>query len=270
MKFMPNKMLSLIVASAVSSVAISQDALAGERLSIGQLTGLLSAEVRAEKDSDRDEARKPAEIMYFSEVSEGDNIVDLFAGGGWYSELFSMAVGKSGKVYAQNDNVIWQFAEKGITERTKGNRLSNVSRFDKVEIADMPVTNNTVDLVFTALNYHDLFFTHSNRGGKVTQFREKAVDHKAALAKVKDILKDDGIFVIVDHVGVAGSGFNAPNDVHRIDPDIVKYQMNEAGFDLIEEAYYLRNDKDDLSSNVFAEGVRGTTDRFVYKYAKSK
>ncbi|MDG1751877.1 MAG: hypothetical protein P8I03_09495 [Thalassotalea sp.] len=46
--------------------------------------------------------------------------------------------------------------------------------------------------------------------------------------------------------------------------------MNEAGFDLIEEACYLRNDKDNLASNVFAEGVRGTTDRFVYKYVKAK
>lgn len=270
MKFMSKNMIRLFVGSAISSVVFSQSALATERLSQEQLTGLLSAEIRAEKDSLRDEARKPAEIMYFSEVSKGDQIVDLFAGGGWYSELFSMAVGNSGKVYAQNDNVIWQFAEKGMTERTKDNRLSNVSRLDKIEIADMPIANNSVDLVFTALNYHDLFFTHSNRGGKITQFREKAVDHKAALAKVKDILKDDGIFVIVDHAGVAGSGFNAPNDVHRIDPDIVKYQMNEAGFDLIEEAYYLRNAKDDLSSNVFAEGVRGNTDRFVYKYVKSK
>ena len=83
-------------------------------------------------------------------------------------------------------------------------------------------------------------------------------------------LKDDGIFVIIDHAGVAGSGYDAPNDVHRIDPDIVKYQMKEAGFTLIEEAFYLRNANDDLSSHVFAKGVRGTTDRFVYKFVKSK
>jgi predicted methyltransferase len=270
MKFKSKNVIGLILGSTIGSVAFSQGALAGERLSHEKLTNLLSAEVRAEKDSDRDKARKPADIMYFSEISKGDQVVDLFAGGGWYSELFSMAVGELGKVYAQNDSVIWQFAEKGITERTKDNRLENITRLDKVEIADMPIANNSVDLVFTALNYHDLFFTHSNRGGKRTQFREKAVDHKAALAKIKKLLKEDGVFVIVDHVGVAGSGFNAPNDVHRIDPDIVKYQMSEAGFDLIEEAFYLRNDKDDLTSNVFAEGVRGTTDRFVYKYIKSK
>jgi len=202
MKYMSKNMIGLLIASTMSSVVLSQGAFAGERLSQEHLTGLLSSEERSQKDSERDEARKPADIMYFSEVSAGDQVIDLFAGGGWYSELFSMAVGESGKVYAQNDNVIWQFAEKGITERTKDNRLENITRLDKVEIADMPIANNSVDLVFTALNYHDLFFTHSNRGGKITQFREKAVDHKAALAKIKNVLKDDGIFVIVDHVGV--------------------------------------------------------------------
>ncbi|WP_229381055.1 hypothetical protein [Shewanella psychropiezotolerans] len=52
--------------------------------------------------------------MHFSGVEQGDKVLDLFAGGGWYSELFSMAVGSKGKVYAQNDSVIWRFAEKGL------------------------------------------------------------------------------------------------------------------------------------------------------------
>jgi len=141
---------------------------------------------------------------------------------------------------------------------------------DKVEIADINIANNSIDLAFTALNYHDLFFTHSVRDGKVTQFRENVVDHKSALKKLKKVLKDDGVFVVIDHIGVAGSGYEAPNDFHRIDPAIVKYQMKQAGFTLIEEAYFLRNENDNLSSHVFAKGVRGMTDRFIYKFMKTK
>jgi predicted methyltransferase len=265
MKSITKSLVALLIASAVSNTAT-----AGENLNYQDLTGLLSDKQRPAADVKRDEARKPAEIMHFSEISKGDHVLDLFSGGGWYSELFSMAVGDKGKVYAQNDSVIWRFAEKGITKRTENNRLSNVTRLDKVEIIDMAMKDKSIDLVFTALNYHDLFFTHSVRDGKVTKVREKAIDHKQALANIKRVMKDDGIFVIIDHAGLAGSGFNAPNDTHRIDPDIVKYQMEEAGFSLIEEAFYLRNAEDDLSTNVFAKGVRGKTDRFVYKFVKSK
>ena len=264
MKSITKSLVALFIASAVSSTVT-----AGENLSYQDLTGLLLDKQRPVADAKRDEARKPAEIMHFSEISKGDHVLDLFSGGGWYSELFSMAVGDKGKVYAQNDSVIWRFAEKGITKRTENNRLSNVTRLDKVEIIDMSMKDKSVDLVFTALNYHDLFFTHSVRDGKVTKVRDKVIDHKQALANIKRVMKDDGIFVIIDHAGLAGSGFNAPNDTHRIDPDIVKYQMKEAGFSLIEEAFYLRNAEDDLSTNVFAKGVRGKTDRFVYKFVKS-
>lgn len=261
-------MVSLI--AVLSCFNIQATEISGKGLEHKILAQLLLDSSRNKADTARDAARRPADVMYFSEISKGDNVLDLFAGGGWYTELFSLAVGAKGRVYAQNDNVIWQFAEKGITERTKNNRLANVTRLDKIEIAEVPITNKSIDLVFTALNYHDLFFTHSIRDGKMIAMRKEAVDHRRALAKIKSVLKDDGIFVIIDHVGVAGSGYNAPNDVHRIDPDIVKYQMKEAGFTLIEEAFYLRNAKDDLSSHVFKQGVRGTTDRFVYKFAKSK
>lgn len=264
MKLITKSLVVLFVASAVSSTVN-----AGENLSYEHLTGLLSDKQRPLEDSKRDEARKPAEIMHFAEISKEDHVLDLFSGGGWYSELFSMAVGDKGKVYAQNDSVIWRFAEKGMKKRTENNRLSNVTRLDKVEIIDMSMKDKSIDLVFTALNYHDLFFTHSARNGKITKIRDKAIDHKLALANIKRVMKDDGIFVIIDHAGIAGSGFNAPNDAHRIDPNIVKYQMKEAGFSLVEEAFYLRNPNDNLSTNVFSKEVRGKTDRFVYKFVKN-
>lgn len=270
MKGLQMNELTKTLIGALLVATTSYSAFADERLTHEELQAILADKTRTDEDSKRDEARKPVDIMYFSEVARGDNVLDLFAGGGWYTELFSKAVGAKGKVYAQNDNLIWQFAEKGIKARTSNNRLPNVQRLDKTEIVDMPVKLNSVDLVFTALNYHDLFFTHTVRDGEIIKLRDKPIDHKAALAKLSRILKNDGLFVIVDHIGVSGSGYNAPNDLHRIDPEIVKYQMKEAGFKLVEEAYYLRNQKDDLSSHVFSEDIRGRTDRFIYKFKKEK
>lgn len=240
-------------------------------LSLSELNEILVSSDRPAKDSERDDARKPAKVMQFASVESGDHILDLFAGGGWYSELFSMAVGPTGKVYAQNDNVIWRFAEKRITERTKDDRLNNVVRFDKIDIADMDIPDKSIDIAFTALNYHDLFFTYNvdDKTGKRTEFRQQAVDHKAALAKVRASMKDDGVFIVIDHEAVRGSGYDAPNSVHRIDSNIVKYQMKEAGFRLVEEAFYLRNPDDNKAINVFEDETRGKTDRFIYKFIKS-
>jgi predicted methyltransferase len=254
----------------LSFIALTSHAtvFAEQSLSNKQIQGVLLDQDRPSDDHKRDQARQPAKVLSFSGVAIGDQVLDLFAGGGWYTELFSKAVGQSGKVYAQNDQVVWRFAGKDIIERTQNNRLNNVIRFDNMPIVDMTIPDKSLDIAFVALNYHDLFFTHTTQDGKKVQVRDDIVDYKAALATIKQALKEDGIFIIIDHIARNGSGYDTANTQHRIDPNIVKYQLEEAGFKLIEEAYYLRNPQDDLDKNVFAPEVRGKTDRFIYKFAK--
>ncbi|WP_339899939.1 hypothetical protein [Paraglaciecola polaris] len=233
-----------------------------------QIASLLTAPDRPTDDAKRDDSRQPQKIIAFTGVGKGQHVLDFFAGGGWYSELFSNAVGPEGKVYVQNDEVIWRFAEKGLNERAKDDRLTNIMRFDNMPIVDIRIPDDSLDLVFTALNYHDLFFTHSIQDGKKVALRDDVVDYQAALSTIKKAMKADATFIIIDHAAQAGSGYEAANTLHRIDPNIVKFHMNQAGFTLIEEAFYLRNPADDLSKLVFDPAVRGKTDRFIYKFVK--
>lgn len=255
--------------SALALVASSFFAQGQAALTEQDVKKLLSHPQRPSADASRDEARRPEKIIPFIEVSKGDHILDLMAGGGWYTELFSMAVGEAGKVYLQNDEVIWRFAKDRAIARTENNRLANVTRIDEVAIESIDVPDNSVDVVFTALNYHDMFFVATkDKEGNEVKLRADVVDYKKAFAKVKSVMKDDAVLVIIDHFAPAGSGFEAPNSTHRIDPAIVKYQLDQAGFELVEEAFYLRNENDDLSLNVFSPNTRGKTDRFVYKFMK--
>jgi predicted methyltransferase len=253
---------------SIIALASHTQVFAKQALTHKQIHAVLAHQDRPAEDNKRDTARQPAKVLAFSDVATGDYVLDLFAGGGWYTELLAKSVGETGKVYAQNDQVIWRFAEKGITQRTRNNRLSNVVRFDNMSIVDMTIPDETLDIAFIALNYHDLFFTHTTQDGKKVQLREDIVDYKAALATIKKALKDDGIFIIVDHIAKPGSGYDIANTLHRIDPNIVKFQLEEAGFTLVKEAHYLRNPKDDLGKSVFDPSIRGKTDRFIYKFAK--
>ena len=233
-----------------------------------QLHEILNHSDRSSEDKARDDDRQPAKILAFSGVTKGDSVLDIYAGGGWYSELYSKAVGPKGKVYAQNDDLTWRFGEKEIVMRTKGERLANIIRLDKVDIADINLPDNSVDIAFMGINYHDLFFTYRFRDGKLETLRDQVVDYKTSFTTVKKVLKDDGVLIIVDHFGEPGSGYEAANTLHRIDPNIVKFQLNDVGFVLLEEAFYLRNSNDDLKALVFAPNIRGKTDRFVYKFGK--
>jgi hypothetical protein len=61
----------------------------------------LAADARPMEDKIRDGARRPYQVMMLLGVEEGMTAVDVGAGGGWWTWVFSAAVGPSGKVYAQ-------------------------------------------------------------------------------------------------------------------------------------------------------------------------
>lgn len=248
--------------------SIASTAPAKNPLTQTQLLELLQHPQRASADSVRDAARLPAKIMAFAGVGDGDTVLDIYAGGGWYSELFSLAVGSQGRVYAQNDTLTWRFGGEEMAERTKGGRLANLTRLDQVAIADLDLPSEAVDIAFMAINYHDLYFTHRQRNGETLQLREAVVDHRKAFAVVRSALSERGVLIIIDHFAIPGSGYEAANTLHRIDANIVKHQLAEVGFRLVEEAFYLRNPADDRQSVVFDPAIRGKTDRFIYKFVK--
>ena len=258
---------SLALMLAVSAMSFKIQA-ANSPLSQQQIADVVSASDRPQEDRQRDESRKPAQVLTFTGIGKGQVVLDFFAGGGWYTELISKAVGETGKVYMQNDSVYWQFAQKDIIKRTQDNRLPNVVRLDNVALSEMPIPDNSVDIIFAALGYHDMYFTDTVRDDKVVTFRDDVVDYMPVLSTFKRILKEDGVVVIIDHSAKAGSGFDAANTLHRIDPNIIKHQFESAGFTLTEEAFYLRNPEDDLQKSVFAADIRGKTDRFIFKFGK--
>src|ERR1700760_2321926 len=53
---------------------------------------------RPSKDTARDAARKPAEVLAFAQVQPGQQVLELIPGGGYFTRLLSGAVGPSGHV----------------------------------------------------------------------------------------------------------------------------------------------------------------------------
>jgi predicted methyltransferase len=53
---------------------------------------------RSAEDLERDARDKPQEILAFAGVAPGMHVADLFAGGGYWSELLQAAVGDEGHV----------------------------------------------------------------------------------------------------------------------------------------------------------------------------
>ena len=66
----------------------------------------------------------------------------------------------------------------------------------------------------------------------------------------------------------AGHGLVDTDTLHRIDPAIVRKEVEAAGFRFAGESKVLENPADPLDIAVFDKSIRGRTSQFAYKFVK--
>ena len=215
----------------------------------------LADPVRTVEDRARDEARHTAETLAFAEVRPGQKIADMIIGGGYFTRVFSAAVGGDGHVTA------WQPAEFIAFEADYADAVTAADALPNVDGLRSPIGApafpDGLDLVFTAQNYHDLHLAPfpADTASKVN-------------AAVFQALKPGGLYVIVDHRAAAGSGLAAADTLHRIDIEAVKREVTAAGFVLDGESAVLASAADPLTANVFDPSIRGHTSQFMLRFRK--
>jgi predicted methyltransferase len=215
----------------------------------------MNAEDRSADDKGRDDARRPNQVLAFLGVEEGMIALDFFAGGGYYTELLSAAVGESGKVYSHNVQRALEMRDGRnqslLDTRLSGARLPNVQMWVR-EVGQLGL-DETVDLALTALNLHDIWI----RGGE-----EQAV---LALRAIYASLKPGGTLGVIDHVGV---NEELDKQMHRLRPNLAKNMLVQAGFEIEAVSGILANPNDDHTLHVFDEKLGRKTDRFLIKAVK--
>ena len=79
-------------------------------------------------------------------------------------------------------------------------------------------------------------------------------------------MKPGAILGIVDHVAESGSPVETGCTLHRIDPAVIRAEIEAAGFVFEDESGILRNPDDDHMKNVFDPAIRGRTDQVVLRF----
>ena len=187
-------------------------------------------------DFRRDAPRKPLKTFKFLGLKPGMTVMDVGAAAGYTTEMLAAAVGPEGRVYSHNrERVLYVYADgyykRTMDERLAGNRLPNVVLHVK-EYDDLGL-DEELDLAFWGNNFHDY---HYHEEGEATALE--------VLISIKKALKPGGILGITDHVGTAD---HDNRELHRIEPDILRDTLEQAGFIIEEESDLFANPADDHS-----------------------
>lgn len=221
---------------------------------------------RPATDTQRDPDRKPAELIALAGIKPGDKVADVMPGSGYFTRIFSKVVGSRGHVYAVVPESIARGRPQALdpinaiaADPAYRNTSLNVRPFEELAAPE------SLDVVWTSQNYHDVHGANSVFAVGGSSGPEEAAKLDAAAFSA---LKPGGIYMVVDHAAMHGSGGRHAHTLHRIDPDVVIAQVQAAGFVLEARSGLLGNPQDARDLPIFAPEIKGHTDKFVLKFRK--
>lgn len=234
-----------VALTALNAPALAQDAQAQ------RMRAALAAPERSDGDRERDANRRPIQVVQFLGIEDGDNVLELVAAGGWYTQVLSAAVGPGGQVYAQNPPFFLSREGFAENEAALHNRLGNVTAVHG-DVGEAGI-DGQMDVVLTALNLHDMY----NGGGE-----------DAAMPLISgafNALRSGGVFGVIDHRGIAGQ----PNsDFHRMEESAAAELLEKAGFVVEASSDILANPADDHMRGAGDPSLGRNSDRFLLRARK--
>ena len=250
----------LMAATAVAVLTLSVGASAWAAPDANQMAAVAD-KARPANDTQVDPDRKPAEMLEFAGVKQGQTVIDISPGGGYFTRVFSKAVGPKGTVYAVGSpprppqDPAKPPPPPAADQIAADANYANVKSLHATPVAQGVTVPTPADVAWTSRNYHD--FKNATKGDMSTFNR-----------MVFNALKPGGTYVILDHASAPGA--DVTSTLHRMDQAVVVKEVEAAGFKFAGESKVLRNPADDHNTKVDEGALRGRTDQFLVKFTKPK
>ncbi len=180
----------------------------------------------------RDKYRHPLEELRFAGVRPDATLIEIWPGGGYWSEILAPFLHAHGTYYTPVEaGPGWDKYSRTFRKKVAG----NPAVFDRVKLTQMGVGYDDIappgaaDIVFASRNFHNWM----NIG-----------DTAEMLADVRRALKPGGVFVIEDHRGRDTVAQDPKAEDGYVRQDYVIDTVTRAGFAFVASSEVLANPKD--------------------------
>ncbi|MBN3889258.1 MAG: class I SAM-dependent methyltransferase [Nostoc sp. JL31] len=264
----------LVLASVMPPTVLANDSEKATFNSTTTLQTILSSSHRSIANRDRDKYRHPAQTLEFFGLRPNMTVVELWPGGGWYTEILAPFLASKGLLIITNLTPSTSKPALAFQEKL----AANPEVFGKVKVAQINPPNeltlapdNSVDIVVTFRNIHNWV---------------KAGYDEQVYAAAYKALKPGGILGVEEHRALEGTSLEESIKTGYMSEAGVIAAVEKAGFKLVGKSEINANPKDtkDYPGGVWtlpptlSQGQKdrqrfltiGESDRMTLKFIKPK
>ena len=199
------------------------------------LHSAVAASTRTPANVQRDRYRNPFDTLAFFGVQPNQTVVEIWPGGGWYTEILAPYVLQGGGTYYAAS-----LGEPRALNRMMG---ENQALYGNIRLADFPafaaddtrVPDSSADVVLTFRNVHNwrMGYQRDRQDYSVEAFRQMFA-----------MLKPGGVLGIVDHRLPEGADAERERTSGYIKTSTVRRLAEEAGFEFVRSSEINANPRD--------------------------
>jgi predicted methyltransferase len=230
----------IVIASCAIGIATGCAATGSQALTAEHqdaLAAAIAAPTRTAANVARDRYRHPGETLAFFGVRPRDTVVEIWPGGGWYTEILAPYVLEGGGTYyaaALNDNQL-QGVRRMMTANPQaygGVRLATFPAFDP---ASTRVPDGSADVVLTFRNVHNWMMGYQ---------RERQPYGEEAFRQMFAMLRPGGTLGVVDHRLPESADSERERSSGYVKVSTVRRLAEAAGFRFVGETEANANPRD--------------------------
>lgn len=196
----------------------------------------LNGEHRSAAAKARDVYRHPRETLEFFGVAADSTVLEMYPGGGWYTDILAPLLAEKGRLYAAHMGA----NESNYARRALGGFLSKLGANGELyRTVTVTAFNPPNELVVAPPASVDVALAFRN----VHSWMRLAT-LETALTSVYDALKPGGVFGVVQHRGTPGMSEQAMKDTGYVDPEYLIGLAELIGFELVAESEINANPRD--------------------------
>jgi predicted methyltransferase len=226
--------IALAVPAAIATAAIGMPEMVAPS---AELKAAVAAPTRSPANLPRDKYRHPAETLAFFGVKPSDTVVELWPGGGWYTEiLVPYLKAGGGTYYAAAFDKLSGGTKKMMAEKPDLYGGIKLAAFPAFDAADVRVPAGSADVVLTFRNVHNWRMGYQ---------REDKQDYSLeAFRQIFAMLKPGGTLGIVDHRLPESADAERERSSGYMKVSTIKQLAKSAGFELVGTSEVNANPKD--------------------------